>query len=385
MILGAGFAGLAVAQHLRGVSATMTVCDPARAQTYTPWLYEIASGGGGTADISLSGIAHHHVRFRHARAQRIDAAARRIFFDDHTSLAYDILVIAVGSRAHDLGIPGVREFALMLKTSVDAQRIAHEVHACIAAKGPRALVIVGGGPTGVEFTGEVAVIARRLRPQGGLHLTLVDANGCILSRSRASMSTAVMRRLMRLGVTVRCGTVVERIDARGVHVRERNGNYCEILPADCVLWATGTAAHAEVAGWGMPTDAAGRITVEPTFAVPGFPGVFALGDAAIVQNPRRGNLPDPWAAQVAVRQAAHVARNIRRALRGRALRPFSFPRYWHLVLAVGSPWGVADLFGFTLHGRLAFFLRRAIDFKWLIAVVPLRRAIRRWRQRKEEV
>lgn len=404
VIIGAGFGGLrtalALAKH--GVYEVVLV-EKNTMHVYTPWLYEVASGrtdgvphGSAnrlkhSAGLSLIKILHGSgVQLRHATVARIDTTHRHVVFNDGNTLAYDALVVAVGSQVSYFGISGLQEYSLPLKTLDDAARIRNCVAQAMehAAQRDVNIVIGGGGPSGVELVAELAVMVKARERQGTLprnrvHFTLVDAGPRVLSMCSPSVSRKTEERLHALGVRVLSNTMVTKLAQNTVHIAPKPGSQnsasATVLSCHCMVWCGGVAPSALTAELDVPKDARGRIQIDATGEVVGHVNVFALGDVAVYADAETPPLPQT--AQAADAVATTIARNVAAALARRALTPYVAPKRWPFVIAVGGRYGVADVFGFVITGCAAYALRRAADLRYLLRILPMLTAVRVWRSR----
>jgi NADH dehydrogenase len=213
-------------------------------------------------------------------------------------------------------------------------------------------VIVGGGPTGVETAGALAEFRRHVLPSDyrsippdALRIVLLEARDAVLGTFAASLRERARRDLGAFGVDVRLGTSVQRVLPDGVDLA--GGDH---LAAATVVWAAGIRAGHVAANLGLPTGRGGRIRVEPTLEVVGYPGTFAAGDVAIVD----GAESLPQVAQVAMQGGTHAARNLLRRLRGDPLVPFVY-RDKGSMATIGRSRAIAEIGRLRLSGPLAWW------------------------------
>ncbi|HST94152.1 MAG TPA: NAD(P)/FAD-dependent oxidoreductase [Microvirga sp.] len=337
VIVGAGFAGLSLAQSLGSTPVRVTLVDRRNYHLFQPLLYQVA-----TAVLTPGEIAepvrrilrrHRNVRVVLGALDGIDTGRREIGVDGER-LAYDTLVLATGATHSYFGHPEWERFAPALKTLEDARRIRAKVLLAFEraelerdpAERERLLTfaIIGGGPTGVEMAGAIAGLARQslardfrsIDPRSA-RILLIEAAPRILGSFPEDLSSYAERALGRLGVTILAGRAVEEIDEQGI----RLGG--ELIPAATVVWAAGVAAS-PVGRWlNVETDSAGRVRVGPDLSVPGLDGVYVLGDLALAHDEK--GRPLPGLAQVAHQQGVYLGRALLgRILRGESPRPFRF-------------------------------------------------------------
>ncbi|HXH07118.1 MAG TPA: NAD(P)/FAD-dependent oxidoreductase [Vicinamibacterales bacterium] len=400
VIVGGGFGGLTAARALRDAPVDVIVVDRRNYHLFQPLLYQVATAGLSPGDIAspIRWILRRqaNARVRLAEVTAIDADRREVVLQGGR-LAYDYLIVATGAAYSYFGHDDWQERAPGLKTLEDAldirrrvlfafERAEHEADPAVVRR-LLTFAIVGGGPTGVELAGALAELARhtlrtdfrRIDPRAA-RIVLLEAGPDVLPAFPPRLRQSARRALERLGVEVRTGAAVKAVTGEGVVV---DG---ERLDAATVLWAAGVAASPLGRSLGAPLDRAGRVLVRPDLTVPGRPEIFVIGDlAAFVQDGR----PLPGVAPVAIQQARHAARNIRRALEGRPLEPF---RYHDpgMLATIGRSAAVADFGRLRLTGRLAwvtwlfvhilkltgFRNRLVVLLQWAWAYVTYQRSIR---------
>jgi NADH dehydrogenase len=380
LIIGGGYVGMYTAhrlqKRLRRDEATVTVVDPKPNMTYQPFLAEAAAGSVEARHVvvplrrvlpktrvlagSLTDVDH---------VRRI--AAVTDVGGETTELAYDHLVVAVGSVSRTLPIPGLAQAgigfttigeAIWLRNHVlsrlDAAAVAESV-----ARRKRLLtfVVVGGGYSGVEVFAELQDMARhamRRYPEldpGHMRWVLVEAADRILPEVSASLASYTVQRLTKRGMEVKLGTRVESMVDGQVVLSDG-----EQFESDTIVWTAGVRPNPVVAQLGLPTDIKGRLRVTAELKVSGVAGVWAAGDAAAVPDLTRPD--DPGAlcspsAQHAVRQASRLADNIASTLRDRPTRAYRHA-YAGSVASLGLHKGVAEIYGVKLRGFLAWMLHR---------------------------
>lgn len=362
VVVGAGFAGLAVVQGLRGAEVDVTLVDQRNHHTFQPLLYQVATAGLDAGD-----VAHQvrdvlrdmvHARFRMGRVVAIDLARRVLTLANDPAaggpprdlLAYDHLVLAPGAVYHDFGVPGVLEHAFVLKSAAEAVALrAHLLRRFErAAQAPADLrdgdldvVIVGAGPTGVEMAGALLELFQRVLPSDYPELdlrrarvVLLEAAPHVLGPYHPSSRRYAERVLRRRGVDLRTGAVVREVTADEVRLADGT-----TIRFGTLVWAAGVRAHPLAEALGVPLDRAGRVPVDDDLSLPGHPGVWLAGDVA---GPVGTLGTFPQVAQVAKQQGAHVARSLRARLERRPTRPFRYLDLGNMAI-IGRSAGVAEL------------------------------------------
>jgi NADH:ubiquinone reductase (H+-translocating) len=360
VIVGGGFGGLKAAQTLRGKPVRVTLIDRRNHHVFQPLLYQVATAGLSPAEIGapIRWILRRarNVRVLLGDVTSVDPAARRLTIAEGPSLDYDYLILAPGARHAYFGHPEWEPYAPGLKTLEDAIAIRRRVLLAFEraeretdpARRDELLtfVIVGGGPTGVELAGTLAEIARHtLRHEfhaidtSRARIVIVEAGPSMLATFPEALRDAARRSIVGLGIDVREGTRVVRIDAHGVDVRQADGAEQRIVAAT-VVWAAGVRASPLLQTLGAALDSAGRVMVEPDLSVPGHPDVWVVGDGAHVQQPDGSLLPG--VVQPAVQGAVHAARAILRRMAGQPPVPFVYRDLGNMAI-VGRGSAVADL------------------------------------------
>ena len=313
VIVGVGFAGLYAAKALAGQNIRVTLIDRRNHHTFQPLLYQVASAGLSPGEIAVpirSIFAKDvNVETLLEEVTGVDLQNQRVLMDDD-SVDYDYLIVASGATHAYFGHDDWAPLAPGLKTVEDATEIrrrvllAYEIAERDAQLGkpvePINLVVVGGGPTGVELAGAMAEIARQvladdfraIRP-ATTRVLLIEAGPRILATYPEDLSRSATEQLRKLGVEVITGTAVTDIAADHIMVGDKR------VRSTVVLWGAGVAASPLGKKLGVPTDRAGRVLVSPDLTIPGHINVFVLGDLASVKQPN--GRPVPGVARCACR------------------------------------------------------------------------------------
>jgi NADH:ubiquinone reductase (H+-translocating) len=384
LVLGAGFGGLTFCKKFRHPDAYVTVVDRTNHHLFQPLLYQVATAGLAAVDIAqpvraiLSGIPNVTVVL--GQAQDFDLANRRVTMQN-TTLTYDYLVLALGGVTSYFGHPEWEEFAPGLKTLDDALRIRREVLLAFELaeneRDPKArealmtMVIVGGGPTGVELAGACAELARhvlrrdfdRIDP-GQAKVILIEGSPVILSHMPRDLAESAQEQLQRLGVEVRTSCRVKNI-AEGRVDLEGGAT----IFAKNILWAAGVSATPLTRKLGVELDKAGRVKVNPDLSLPGHPNVFAIGDMVLVIH--KDGKPVPGVSPAAMQMAGHVVRIIEDELSlgaGRAPRP-AF-KYWDkgTMATIGRSAAVAYSGPIKMKGFIAWLAWLFVHLVFLIGL-----------------
>jgi NADH:ubiquinone reductase (H+-translocating) len=377
VVLGGGFAGLHLIRrlegHLRADEAEVTLIDRNNYHLFTPLLYQVATGElpqhavAYPLRVPLARPGWHFVR---AEIESIDLE-RRIVRTSEGEYPYDHVVVAPGSVTNDFGIPGVKEHALTVKWLSDGRALQHRILSVFERAGAepdaakrRALLsfaIVGAGPVGVELAASMRDLMdhtlRGIYPSIDFrtepHIALLDGADRVLPQMDRRLSEIAARRLAKLGVEIRLGTLVASVTSDGVATKDG-----QLLPAHTVIWAGGVRANPLLAPLDLPKAKDGRVVVDQFLRVAGRDDVLSFGDAAWFDFEGK---PLPMLAQVAVLQAPTAAKNVAHLVRGEPLEPYVYHRKGDLV-ALGRTSAAAEFarpVRIVLSGILAWTVWRA--------------------------
>ena len=379
VIVGAGFAGLKVAQDLKGAPVRVTIIDQRNHHLFQPLLYQVATTLLATSEIAwpIRQLFRDRadVTTLLAEVRGVDTSARRVTLREGAPLSYDTLVVATGARHAYFGHDEWEPSAPGLKTLEDATTIRRRLLLAFEQAETESdpavrdalmtFCVIGGGPTGVELTGIIAELAQKTLPREFRNIDtrrakviLVEAGPRVLPVFPPELSDYAAGALTKLGAEVRCGAPVTACDDEGIRIGET------FVPARTVIWAAGVQASRAAHWLDIPADRAGRALVEPDLTAPGRPEVFVIGDTAHVVSDGR---PVPGVAPAAKQQGAYVARVIRARLRGKpAPAPFSYKHLGNLA-TVGRSAAVIDFGRIRLTGWLAWWIWGVAHVYFLIS------------------
>jgi NADH:ubiquinone reductase (H+-translocating) len=366
VIVGGGFGGLYAARALRRSDLHVTVIDRRNHHLFQPLLYQVANAVLSPADIAAP---IRHILRRQANARvllgeviDVDTANREIVLADQRRVLYDFLILATGATHAYFGHPEWESFAPGLKTIEDATELRRRYLLAFEAAEQEVdpdtraslltFVVIGGGPTGVEMAGSMIETARRALRREFRHIDprlarviLLEGGPRVLPAYDPALSERAERALTSLGVEVRTGSIVTRIEADAVWIGD------ERLPTRHVMWAAGVTASPLGAKTGAAVDRVGRVNVESDLSVPGHPEIFVVGDlAALVGDDGE---PLPGIAPVAMQQGRAAARNIMRLAGGSPTARFRYADKGSMA-TIGRWRAVAEVFGRRLSGPIAW-------------------------------
>jgi NADH:ubiquinone reductase (H+-translocating) len=334
IVLGGGLAGVACAHTLGDEGIQVTLVDRNDYHQFQPLLYQVATSQLPAEDIARPHKTifrkHPTVTVRTAEVSSIDPQARSLTLADGDVVSGTHLVLAAGGRAEYFGTPGAEDHAFPLYSVVDAERLRRHFQDLLEAAGddPQALddtldvVVVGGGPTGVEVTGALAELTHALAtmsliPRPG-RIYLVDRGQVLLGPFSDKTHTYVHERLTKQGAEILLGRGVKAVHDDRVELDDGS-----TIKTQTVVWGGGESAASIVADSGLPTGRGGRIEVGDDLSVAGFPGVYAVGDVANIPTAAEPGVL-PQLGSVAQQGGRWAAENILRELRGEERKPFHY-------------------------------------------------------------
>ena len=402
IIVGGGFAGLAAARRLKHAACDVTIVDRFNHHVFQPLLYQVATAGLSPGDIAspIRWILRKQPRLRVllATVEHIDSTAKTITLDGGETLRYDYLIVAAGATHSYFGHDDWATAAPGLKTLDDALAIRRRLLLAfeeaeretnpVYQRRLLTYVLIGGGPTGVEMAGALAEIARQvLRSEFDnvdpaiARIILIEAGPSILPSFPDDLRTSARKSLRRLGVEVREGQAVTKVEDGAVWIGD------ERIDAHTILWAAGVAAAPISRDLGPNLDRAGRVVVEPDLSVPGHAGVFVAGDLASFSH--QTGRPLPGVAQVAKQEGRHAAANIARLIEGKPTTTFRYIDPGNMA-TIGRNAAIAD-FGFLrvsgypgwllwLFVHILFLIgfrnRASVMLQWATAYLTYQRSVR---------
>jgi len=324
LIVGAGFGGLAAAKKLADQPVDVTIIDARNHHTFQPLLYQVATAGLDADDVCYPtrGVFHrqHNARVRLGKVVAIEPDSNTVKLEDGATLRYDHLVLAAGAVTADFGVPGVARHGLGLKSAAEALAVRTQIlesfemvdaDPSLIDTGALTIVIVGGGPTGVEMAGGMAElidrVMRRDHPDVDVdraRIVLVEAADRLLGPFAPKLAERTRIALEKMGVELRLGRSVTEVTAEEVKLDDGT-----LIPARTVVWAAGVKASPVGRALDTQLDHSGRVIVEADLSVPGHPNIWVVGDLAA--SPTTDGQPLPQVAPVAIQGGRHVANAIK--------------------------------------------------------------------------
>ncbi|MBE8595404.1 NAD(P)/FAD-dependent oxidoreductase [Xenorhabdus sp. BG5] len=385
VIIGGGAGGLELATRLghklgRKKKAEITLVDRNNSHLWKPLLHEVATGSLDDGVDALSYLAHasnHYFNFQLGTLTNINREGKKItlagisnedgdLLIPERELAYDILVMALGSQSNDFGTAGVKENCIFLDNPQQAHRFHNEMlnlflkySANHRAEEKVNIAIVGGGATGVELSAELYNAVKQLNSYGfeslnsdALNVTLVEAGERILPALPTRISSAAHQELTKLGVKVLTKTMVTSADEHGLNTKEG-----EQIKASLLVWAAGIKAPDFMKDiGGLETNRINQLVVKPTLQTTRDDHIFAIGDCASCPKKEGGFVPPR--AQSAHQMASRCYDNILALLNEKPLKEYVYKDHGSLVSlskfsTVGSLMGNLMRGSMMVEGRIA--------------------------------
>ena len=255
VVVGAGFGGVSATGELAKEGFRVTMIDRHPYNTFQPLLYQVATGGLNPGDVTYSlryyAARHSGVSFRRAAVVGIDHDAQEVICDDGVRVPFDYLIVGNGITTNHFGIPGAAEYSMSMYTRAEALRVRDTIFGSLETiagmsdpnTGGFTVVIVGGGPTGVEMAGQLAELKTLTIPStypelnpARVHVVLVEMAEHLLAPFDDSLRKYALRELIKRGVDVRLKTALSAVHADRVDFKDGSS-----MPVDLVVWAAGVA------------------------------------------------------------------------------------------------------------------------------------------------
>lgn len=367
VIIGAGFGGLKLAMKLINRKFQVILLDKNNYHQFQPLFYQVATAGLEPSAISFPlRKAFHHVKnviFRMAQVAQVDPTKKRVY-TDMGYLDYHYLVLAMGADTNYFGNKGIENSASPMKTVSEALYIRNKIISNYERainteseedrKSLMNMVIVGGGPTGVELAGAMADLRNSVLPKDypeldfrNMKIVLIEAGPELLSSMSTEAKQSAAKYLEKLGVNVMLNTLVKDYDGSEVTLKDQ-----ESIQTKTLLWAAGIKPN-KISGLDNTNYAPnGRIIVDEFSQIKAQPGVYAIGDISLMSTEDfpKGH---PQVAQVAMQQASLLAENLQRIESSKAPKPFKYKDLGSMA-TIGKKLAVVDLPFIKFQGFLAW-------------------------------
>ncbi|MEK9159450.1 MAG: FAD-dependent oxidoreductase [Patescibacteria group bacterium] len=402
LIVGAGVAGLHCAQRLAKkapANARIMLVDSSDVHTLKADLYEVATAfnkeitdecmvqlKAAVATPIVSLVDPERVHFLQDSVMAIDTAKKTVKLKKNKVLHYDILVLALGSVTNFFKVPGIEKYAFPLKTVHEAlainchlDRLFRERWTSRSKAKAIHITIGGGGATGVEMASELYASLKKLCrkykfPRAKVHVQLVQS-GQDLGGLDDKGTEKILSRLEGMGVCVYRGFRISKVTEDSVLMKDSK-NKLKTLPNSMLIWTAGVSVHPVVAALG-DAKKGGAVEVDATLESKKFPKVFAAGDNAFLEDPKKPGSRVPMLAYAAWQEGNVVADNIVRSMRKEKLRDYNPGDAW-MILPLGGKFAAFKCGPFLITGFAAWLLRRLVIFRYHFSTMSFRRAFKKW-------
>ena len=367
LVLGGGFGGIGAAKKLAKTPVDVVVVDRHDYHTFQPLLYQLATGlleqpavGHSIRDLFDK---QDNVRVHEDSVVSIDLDAREARFDELAPQSYDYLVLALGAEVNFFGVKGAAEHGFPLYTLPDAVRLKDHVlerweaadrDPSLVDDGALNVVVVGGGPTGVETAGALAELYNGVFKKdypdvapGTAKVTLVEASPEIFSMFKPNIQEYAKEALTKRGVEVRTGEVVASVTPKRVTLKSGDE-----IPAHTLVWGAGLQGNELVQSLGVELERGNRLGVDEQLRLPSHPEVFVVGDVAAITDAKTEQVL-PQLGSVALQSGEHVGETIGRLVAGKEAEPFKYKDKGTMAMIGRGSAVVQMLGGRTMKGAKA--------------------------------
>ena len=378
IIVGAGFAGLQAAKGLSNSLIDVTIIDKHNYHLFQPLLYQVATAGLSPADIALPirNIFRSKQNIKVILDELIEINPKiNQIITRNNKYPYDFLILATGSELSYFGHDQWKKFSPGLKNIEDATFIRSKILKAFekaeriknnkAIKKLMKFVVIGGGPTGVEIVGAIAELSKKVLTKEfssidtkAARIILLEAGSSILSTAPHNLSIYTKDSLEKLGVEIKCNTVVQNISESLVKTNT------ETIEAETIIWCAGVKASSLGGFINIKTDEIDRVFVNDDLSIPTHPNIFAIGDVSHVKD--KIGKPLPGLAPVAKQEGKFVADVIKNKIHNvKTQNKFYYQNRGYLA-TIGRSKAIVDFGWFTLKGRIGWIFWSFIHIYFLI-------------------
>jgi len=326
--------------------------------------YEIVTGVKKVSDLTIplaELLEKRSIRFFQANVNKIDLDDKLVI-TDKGELSYDELVIALGSEPDYHSIRGAKEYSFCVDSVEAAAQIKDKLKTMEKEKEPN-VVVGGGGFTGVELAGEIA-------DEFNCCVTVLEgSNALVPSWNKPEFSRKIAEVLTEMGAKLVLGKFISEVKPDVIILKD--GSQIEYT---VFIWAGGVQASQVVSTSGLRIGKNNRVLINEFCEALGFPGVYVVGDCALVVDPETGTVL-PQCVEIALQQAEVVAQNLYADVTQKE-RTVYVPKFSGLILAVGERYGIGEVFGVKVEGRLAQTIKRIIHLRYVYEIAGLGEALK---------
>jgi NADH dehydrogenase len=367
LVLGGGFAGVGATRKLAKTDADVVLVDRHDYHTFQPLLYQLATGLLETTAVghSLRDLVHgqENATVHKTSVTGVDLAARRVTFEGMEPLAYDYLVLGLGAEVNFFGTEGAAEHAFPMYTLPDAVRLKEHVlgrweaadkDQALVEDGGLNIVVVGGGPTGVESAGALAELYRGAfasdypdLPQEQARVILVEAGAEVFAMFKPEIRAYTREALEKRSVEVMTGEAVGSISPTRVTLKSG-----AVIKAHTLVWGAGLQGNRLIPSLGLDLQRGNRIGVGPELSLPDHPEVYAVGDSAAITDAKTKQVL-PQLGSVALQSGEHAGDTIARRIAGKEPKPFAYKDKGTMATIGRGAAVVQTMGGRTMKGKKA--------------------------------
>lgn len=376
VIIGGGFGGIHAARALVSSGAhkhaSITLISNKSYFEYYPGLYRVVTGASPIeVAIPLEEMVPKEVSISVDTVVTFDTDNKKIITEGAGSVSYDICILAIGSETAYYGIPGIADLSYGFRSVAEAVKLKNHLvslfdehmHPSVPEQVSHFhIVVVGGGATGVEVTGDISLFMDELSKRNNVDasfvtIDLIHASNRLVPQLPPKASEKIEERLRKLGINIYLNRTLLKEELETVYMKGMS------LESKTVVWTAGTQPHRLLKLLTKATfSPKGKIVVDEYLKATGLDGVYVIGDA--VERPESG------LAQGALQHGAFVGKHIAKLLANETTKPF-VPDKLAFVIPVGGSWAIFNMGSFVWTGRLAYFLRHIIDFMYFKDVVSV--------------
>ena len=365
--MGGGFGGIGAAKQLRKSDVDVVLVDGHDYHTFQPLLYQVATGLLEQPAVGhpLRDLIHkqENTRFHQDRVTSIDLGAQEVQFAELEPLSYDYLVLGLGAEVNFFGVEGAAEHAFPLYTLADAVRLKDHVlekweaadrHPELIEDGALNVVVVGGGPTGIETAGALAELYHGVFSKDypdiakeKARIRLVEAGPELFPMFKPDIREYTENALAKRDVEVMTGEIVEKIEPTRVTLKSGT-----VLPAHTLVWGAGLQGNELVRSLGLELEKGNRIAVDEELRIAAHPEVYAVGDIAAITDQKTSHVL-PQLGSVALQSGEHAGETIAHLVAGKKTKPFKY-RDKGTMATIGRGSAVVQMLGGrTMKGKAA--------------------------------
>lgn len=367
VIIGAGFGGVESAINLAKFNKLFNITLISKQENfiYYPSLYKLTDKKSSYESLlKISDMVPKNINIIYDEAISVNKNTKTISLVKGADIKYDYIILALGSVLEDFGTPGVREFMCQFRSQNDIPCLRGIIEKHKQGNHTEPIVVVGGGPTGVELAARMSSVFDKEYPDQKTthnHVIIIEGSASVVSQLPAEAREYIKQRLVKIGVGVYTDTRVTSYD--GQILKTNTGEFL----SHTVVWAAGLAAHPLLKELDLDYDKRGRVLVNQYLESTFDDTVFVIGDSA---STIRSGL-----AQTAIYDGKFIAYSLRNKILNRHRKEYKSPEIGYAV-PVGPKWGIASFMGVNFRGYLGYLIRNAIDFHYVFSHVNFSAAVR---------